>query len=270
MPSILLIEDNAANLELMCYLLAASGYTPKTAIDGAAGLEAARRESFDLIVCDIHMPGMDGYEVARQIKADPTRCHVPLVAVTALAMVGDREKVLAARFDDYITKPIDPEKFVQQVEAFLASEKRKPVVRQTPASLETPATPAPTLTVLVVDNDPVNLELARSILEPHGYCVLAAGRVESALELARQHHCDMILSDVCMTGETGYDFVRVVKADAQLRNIPFIFLTSTVTNEKDRAKGLALGATRFLFRPIEPAALLAEIESCLRTTGKVF
>ncbi len=121
---ILIIEDNPANLELMEYLLTAHGYTVLTARDGEEGLEAARRERPDLILCDIQLPGIDGYEVARRIKASSALRDIPLVAVTAFAMVGDRDKVLAAEFDGYLSKPIAPETFVQQVENFLRPELR--------------------------------------------------------------------------------------------------------------------------------------------------
>src|SRR5260370_23035701 len=113
---ILIIDDNHPNLELRAYLLSAFGHTPLTAHDGAEGLEAARRETPDLIVCDVHLPNMDGYEVARRLKRHPSLRYTPLLAVTALAMVGDRDKVLAAGFDGYIPKPIVPEIFVMQVE----------------------------------------------------------------------------------------------------------------------------------------------------------
>src|SRR5437660_385875 len=93
---ILVIEDNPANLELMRYLLAASGYEPQSAPNGERGLEAARRQVPDLIVCDIQMPGIDGYEVIRRVRSDPGLRPVRVVAVTALAMVGDRDKILAA------------------------------------------------------------------------------------------------------------------------------------------------------------------------------
>ena len=116
---ILVIEDNPQNLELMTYLLKAFGHTTLTAGDGIEGIETIRRERLDLIICDVHLPNVDGYEVARQIKRDPMFRRIPLVAVTALAMVGDREKVLAAGFDGYIDKPISPEVFVKQVEAFM-------------------------------------------------------------------------------------------------------------------------------------------------------
>lgn len=116
---ILIIEDNPQNLELMTYLLRAFGYIVLTAGDGAEGIEIVRREKLDLIICDVHLPKVDGYEVANHLKRDPMLYRIPLVAVTALAMVGDREKVLAAGFDGYIDKPIIPEMFVKQVEAFL-------------------------------------------------------------------------------------------------------------------------------------------------------
>lgn len=119
---ILVIEDDATSMELMVYLLQAFGHTPLRACDGAEGLEIAAGQMPDLVICDIQLPVADGYEVARRLKGSPILCRIPLVAVTALAMVGDRDRVLAAGFDGYIAKPIAPETFVQQVEAFLAPE----------------------------------------------------------------------------------------------------------------------------------------------------
>lgn len=119
MACLLVIEDDPNNLELMSYLLRAFGHQVLTAVDGAQGLALVRLESPDLIVCDIHLPKLDGYAVASQLKADPDLRRIPLVAVTALAMVGDRGKVLAAGFDGYIAKPLNPETFVPQVESFL-------------------------------------------------------------------------------------------------------------------------------------------------------
>lgn len=120
MACILVIEDNPDNLELMTYLLRAFGHTVTAAQDGAEGLSAVAADTPpDVIVCDVHLPKVDGYEVARQLKADPRLQRIPLLAVTALAMVGDRDKVLAAGFDGYLAKPIDPQVFVRQVEGYL-------------------------------------------------------------------------------------------------------------------------------------------------------
>ena len=116
---ILVIEDNKANLELVEYLLKASGYATLAARDGEEGVRAARKEHPDLIICDLQMPIMDGYEVVRHLKKDPLLRSIPVIAVTALSMPGDRSNVLAAGFDGYLSKPIDPETFVGTVEDFL-------------------------------------------------------------------------------------------------------------------------------------------------------
>jgi DNA-binding response OmpR family regulator len=84
-----------------------------------------------------------------------------------------------------------------------------------------------------------------------------------ALELLNDRSVDLILSDVCMTDGSGYEFIQSVKADRRLCRIPFVFITSTMLEEKDRAKGLAMGAARFLVRPIEPTEFLMELEACL-------
>lgn len=124
MARILIIEDNPENMQLMMYLLTAFGHTVLETTLGEKGLRLAKEEAPDLILCDLHMPGMDGYEVAKRLKLDPQLAAIPLVAVTAYAMVGDREKVLAAGFNGYIPKPINPELFVGEIESFLASRAR--------------------------------------------------------------------------------------------------------------------------------------------------
>jgi CheY-like chemotaxis protein len=117
---ILVIEDNPTNLELMTYLLKAFGHTTITASDGEEGVEVALRAKPDLILCDLALPKLDGYGVVRRLKTEPSLAGVPLIAVTASAMVGDRDKVIAMGFDGYITKPITPETFVAEVESYLS------------------------------------------------------------------------------------------------------------------------------------------------------
>ena len=116
---ILVIEDDADTLALMTYLLGAFGYRTIAAEDGLAGLAAARAERPDLILCDVQLPGLDGYGIVRELAADPELSSIPRVAVTASAMAGDRSKLLAAGFHGYFSKPIVPESFVQELGAFL-------------------------------------------------------------------------------------------------------------------------------------------------------
>lgn len=260
---ILVIEDNADNLKLMSYLLGSFGHQVLTADDGAAGLGIAAREAPDLVICDIQMPGLDGYEFARRVKADPRTDKIPLIAVTALAMVGDRDKVLAAGFDGYITKPIVPRAFVGEVEAYLGEQSSRPPAQAAPAAAKPLEAVAKKGTILVVDNTPVNIELARKILEPFGFEVIAAGGIQEAIMKTRATTPDLILSDLHLCRESGYDLILMIRADPTLRGIPYVLISSTASTETDRGHALALGADKFLVRPISPQRLLAEIDECL-------
>jgi CheY-like chemotaxis protein len=116
--SILVIEDNEDNIRLADYVLRAHDYEPLLATSGAEGLRIALECRPDLILLDIRMPRMDGYEVAARLKQAGLE-GTKIVAMTASAIVGDRERIVAAGFDGYIQKPIEPETFIAQIERFL-------------------------------------------------------------------------------------------------------------------------------------------------------
>jgi CheY-like chemotaxis protein len=116
--TILLIEDNAQNRYLATFLLEQRGHGVVSAPDGQTGIEAARQKKPDLILLDIQLPVMHGYAVASALRGIPHLRGIPIVAVTSYAMVGDREKCLAAGCDGYLEKPINPESFVDEIERF--------------------------------------------------------------------------------------------------------------------------------------------------------
>ncbi|HUP22767.1 MAG TPA: response regulator [Thermoanaerobaculia bacterium] len=125
-PSVLLIEDNEQNRYLVTFLLERHGFEVISADTGPRGLALAEDGQPDLILLDIQLPGMDGYEVARHLRALPHLAVVPIVAVTSYAMVGDRERTLAAGCNGYIEKPIRAETFVDEIRAYLPVGKAKP------------------------------------------------------------------------------------------------------------------------------------------------
>ena len=116
---ILIIEDNEQNLYLATFLLQKNGPEIVQARSGPEGIELAARVRPDLIMLDIQLPGMDGYDVARELRRNPDLIDVPIVAVTSYAMVGDRERILAAGCNAYIEKPINPETFRSEIETAL-------------------------------------------------------------------------------------------------------------------------------------------------------
>lgn len=118
---ILYIEDNEQNLYLVTFILKSKGYEVVQARSGIEGIALASNRRPDLILLDIQLPEMDGYEIARRLRTNQGLQGIPIVAVTSYAMVGDREKALAAGCDGYIEKPINPETFLDQIEAFFPS-----------------------------------------------------------------------------------------------------------------------------------------------------
>jgi two-component system cell cycle response regulator len=116
---ILVVDDNALNLKLVRLLLESKGHKVVTASDGVEALKLVEEISPHLVLLDIQLPGIDGLEVTRRIKGNPTTSHIPIVALTAYAMRGDEEKARAAGCDGYITKPISTAIFHEQVRSYL-------------------------------------------------------------------------------------------------------------------------------------------------------
>lgn len=268
MPArVLVIEDNPANMELMTYLLRAYKYEPLCAADGKAGLALAQQALPEIIVCDLQLPKLDGFEVLRRLKAEPRTRAIPVVAVTAYAMVGDRERVVAAGFDGYIAKPIEAETFVSQIERYLGN---RPGTRPEESAAASPA-PAAAGTararVLVVDNTLANRELLSCLLQPSGLDVVQASNVAAALAIARARAPDLFISDIHMPGEDGFDLLRQVRSDPALRGVPFMFTSATTWGAAEQRKAMALGADLFMLTPTEPEPLLLEVEKLLARTG---
>lgn len=272
MARILVIEDNPENLELMRFLLQAFGHAPLVARHGEEGLAVAQRERPDLIICDIHMPQLDGYGVLARLRGDPVLRGIPCVAVTALAMLGDQAKVMNAGFDGYISKPIDPEKFVGEIDAYLQVHPAQvPSANQALAAQpQPPARPmvAQLGKVLVVDDSPTNRELIAYTLGAFGYATTLVDNVTDALASARSAPPDLIISDLHMPEMDGMALLRAIKADAGMAHIPFIFLSSSVWGDQDARKALDMGAQRFLQRPIEPLTLVHEVQTIVSGAKK--
>jgi CheY-like chemotaxis protein len=124
LPCVLVVEDNPVNLELIVALLEANGCRVVTATTADEGVRLAGRERPGLILMDVQLPGRTGHDAARQLKAESATATIPIVAVTAQAMLGDRERALAAGCDDYCTKPLDAERFREIVHRYLSTTSR--------------------------------------------------------------------------------------------------------------------------------------------------
>jgi two-component system cell cycle response regulator DivK len=122
-PTILLVEDNEMNRDMLSRRLERAGYRVILAVDGPRGISAARTEAPDLVLMDMSLPGIDGWEATRHLKQDPATSRIPVIGLTAHAMVSDRDKALKAGCDDYDTKPVDFARLLQKVTSILAKER---------------------------------------------------------------------------------------------------------------------------------------------------
>lgn len=118
---VLIIEDNEQNMYLFSFLLQQNGYQVIQAENGHRGLTLAEDEKPDFILLDIQLPDMNGYEIAQKLKANPQTVHIPIIAVTSYAMVGDREKTVESGCTGYIEKPINPDTFLAEIERFTSN-----------------------------------------------------------------------------------------------------------------------------------------------------
>jgi len=124
MPRILLVEDNEMNRDMLSRRLQRKGYSVLIAHDGEQGLAKACSEIPDLILMDISLPFIDGYEVTRRVKANPRTRHIPVIALTAHALLTDRDRALNAGCNDYDTKPVDFARLTEKIENLLVNEKK--------------------------------------------------------------------------------------------------------------------------------------------------
>jgi CheY-like chemotaxis protein len=119
MAKILIVEDNEMNRDMLSRRLERRGFTTIVAVDGGAGVEKARTEAPDIILMDMSLPVIDGWEASRQLKADPQTAAIPIIALTAHAMTSDRDKAIQAGCNDYDTKPVELPRLLGKIEALL-------------------------------------------------------------------------------------------------------------------------------------------------------
>jgi CheY-like chemotaxis protein len=236
--SILIIEDNGQTLYLFTYILKKHGYTVHQARDGREGIELAGRLEPALIILDIQLPILDGYAVARELRRKPALAAVPIIAVTAYAMSGDRERILAAGCTDYIKKPINPDTFMSRIESYLGTPPGQGKKEMTK--------------ILIVDDNAADRHMLQVLLTSLGYKVVAAAHGAEALQAARQDRPDIVIADIMMPVMDGFALCRQWKKDVQLQDIPFVFYTATFTDPRDEEFALSLGADRFIVKPTEP------------------
>jgi CheY-like chemotaxis protein/anti-sigma regulatory factor (Ser/Thr protein kinase) len=256
MAHILVAEDSPDIRELIRMLLESAGHRVVVVADGRAAVAAAQQDPPDLVLMDLSLPILSGWEATRQIRADPKTAAVPVLAVTAHAMQGDRERALAAGCDGFIPKPIDEETFSQQVSSFIGARPMLLGERSHPRALrDEPGR------ILLVDDQPEIADLVRQNLEEDGHSVVVAIRSEEALAaFERGPDFDLAVLDVMLAGDSGYRLTETLTSRAE-SYLPVLLVTAGTI---DREKAYAAGADDFIGKPIESLELRVRAASLIR------
>lgn len=264
MARILVVEDSPDIRVLVRMLLESAGHEVLTANDGPSGVEATNRERPDLVLMDLSLPVLSGWEATRQIKSNAAIAFIPVLAVTAHAMQGDRARALAAGCDGFVPKPIDEETFVPLVASYLRRrEADRPLPSEGPSSSESSTAAGIPLPgrILVADDQPEVAEVLRADLQTEGHDVEVATTAEEALELfAGDCRFDLAVVDVMLGGDSGYELTTQLIASSP-DYLPVLLVTAGTI---DRERGYEAGADDFIGKPIETSELKARIRSLIR------
>jgi two-component system cell cycle response regulator len=286
---VLVVDDEAGNRELLEAILTEDGYRVEQAENGAGALAQATSAPPDLILLDLMMPGMNGFEVCQRLKHDPVTASVPVIVVTALGQIHSKEAALASGADDFLTKPVGIEDLLARVRAMLKVRRirqdldrtlaylheldaaRHAQRRESLASVVTgsplPPQPVPTAPpILLVDDELLTRDFYSDFLSEHGFEVVVARDGVEGLDLARQHPLETVILDIMMPGMSGLEVLE--RLHAQDPDLPVIMLTAFPSSQNAIA-ALKLGAFDFIVKGLSHELVLLAVHRAVRHRREV-
>ncbi len=267
---VLVVDDQPLNVKVLEAKLSSEYYEVISASDGAGALAAMREEKPDIVLLDIMMPGMDGFEVCRQMKADPSLVHIPVIVITALSEARDRVRGLEAGADDFLTKPINENALFARLRSLLRIKLSLDELRlrdQTSQQLgltedgDAAANDAKAR-ILLLEDLPSDAELVREVLSREHEVVQVAD-TETAFRTASIEPFDLIVISVELKDSDGLRLCSQLRSRDVTRNLPLLVLIAENATTK-LAKALDLGVSDYLYKPIDSNELIARTRNQIR------
>ena len=270
---ILIVDDTPLNVKLLTAKLAHEYYTISTAENGVKALEKVVQEKPDLILLDVMMPEMDGFETCRRLKADPATAHIPVVMITALSDVTDRVKGLTAGADDFLGKPIDDLALMSRIRSLLRLKilmdewRLREGTAQQLSPTPLPATIDPLnindSRILIIDDSETDGAFIQESLLPLSAQIKQVQNVAEAEILLADDTYDLVFINLDLQDEDGLTICARLRTNPVTRHVP-ILLLANAEDIKRVAKGLDLGANDYLLRPFDTSELFARTRTQLR------
>jgi len=272
---ILVVDDIMPNVKLLEAKLKAEYYNVLSAYSGAEALEIVEAEKPDLILLDVMMPEMDGFEVCRRIKANPETEHIPVVMVTALTETTDRVNGLEAGADDFLTKPLNDTALIARVRSLI----RLKMTMDEWLARETTATTLGVLNeenglnegdyqganILLIEDQDFEATKYQKVMEQQGHMVSLAQTGLQAMELINQYLFDVILVSLDIDGHNPDEGLRLLshlRSNEKSRSVPILMLTQD--NKERIARGLEIGGHDYVVRPVDDNELKARLKTQIR------
>ena len=255
--SLLIVDDNEMNRDILSRRLMNEGYAITTANNGHAALEMMQVERFDLILLDLKMPEMDGFEVLEHIMATPILCDTPVVILTG---ESDKDSVLACMqfgAKDYIVKPFEIATVKMRIWRCLENRRIDNKLHKTTGNSDHIGA-----RILVVDDNELNRQILGARLKHAGYEPVCVEHPEQALDLLRTGAFDLIMLDIMMPGIDGYELLGTIKANEEWKNIPVI-MASALDDNNTITKCFERGAADYITKPYNAIELKARLQSCI-------
>jgi len=254
---VLVVDDNVDTVTTLEMLLRESGYDVRTAYDGSTVLEAALDYRPNVVLLDIGLPGMNGYEVAKQIRQQPALKNVVLVATTGYGQESDRKRSQEAGFDYHLVKPVELAALEKLLAAHAASSPSLEYSNPTGASLR----------VLVVDDMRDTTLILRTLLTAAGHDVRTASDSPSAFAMALEYRPEVALLDISLPGMSGLELAKRIRQQSTLKDIVLVAMTG-YGDDVDRQRSIDAGFDHHLVKPADiriVLKILATVSESLST-----
>jgi CheY-like chemotaxis protein len=260
---ILVVDDNATNRRVVRDILHTAGTRIEEAADGAAGLAAIRHArdqdtAYDLAIIDAQMPELSGFDLAAAVRSDPYLTDTPLLMLTSAGEPGDGQRCRELGIRGYLTKPIPRSDLLDAVVAVLGGS--APSAGAEVITRHSIAESRRHLKILLAEDNPVNQEVAASMLRKRGHRVDLVGDGREAVEAVSRNRYDLVLMDVQMPEMDGFEATHAIRATAAGRDLPIIALTAHAL-DGERERCLSHGMSGYLSKPFKAHELFAAVES---------